>query len=121
MYFNLASIADRVGLCHRVVEGFLMEKKKARQIMSALSQETRFRIFETLVDAGAQGMAAGEISTAVKCAPNSVSAHMTILSAAGLVRSRKDGRSVIYRAIPRAVSDLAALLAAISARCTQDA
>lgn len=98
-----------------------MEKKKARQIMSALSQDTRFKIFETLAVAGAQGMAAGEISTAVKCAPNSVSAHMTILSAAGLVLSRKDGRSVIYRAKPKAVNDLATLLAAIGAKCTQDA
>lgn len=95
-----------------------MDKKKARQIMSALSQETRFRIFETLTAAGAQGMAAGEISTAVKCAPNSVSAHMTILSAAGLVRSRRDGRSVIYRALPKAVSDLAELLGDIGALST---
>ena len=96
-----------------------MEKKKARQIMSALSQDTRYRIFETLTAAGAQGMAAGEISTAVKCAANSVSAHMTILSAAGLVRSRKNGRSVIYRAMPKAVSDLASLLAAIAVNTPQ--
>ena len=87
-----------------------MDKKKARQIMSALSQDTRFRIFEALTAAGAQGMAAGEISTAVKCSPNSVSAHMTILSAASLVRSRKTGRNVIYRAVPKPVNDLIILL-----------
>ena len=98
-----------------------MDQKKARQIMSALSQDTRFRIFETLTAAGAQGMAAGEISIAVKCAPNSVSAHMTILAAAGLVRSRKDGRSVIYRAVPKSVSDLVSLLSNIGGKWTQDA
>ena len=87
-----------------------MNKQKARQIMSALSQETRFSIFETLAAAGVEGMAAGDISIAVKCAPNSVSAHMTILAAAGLVRSRKVGRTVIYRSVPQAVKGLVVLL-----------
>jgi DNA-binding transcriptional ArsR family regulator len=87
-----------------------MDKAKARQIMSALSQETRFKIFETLVAAGAEGMAAGEISDKLKFAANSVSAHMTILSACGLVRSRKVGRSVIYRAVPQAVKVLVDIL-----------
>lgn len=90
-----------------------MQKKKARQIMSALSQETRFRIFETLASAGADGMAAGDISISVKCAANSVSAHMAILSAAGLVRSRKDGRSVIYRAVPRIITELTSQLSGL--------
>ena len=79
--------------------------------MSALSQETRFKIFEVLIRAGPDGMAAGEIAAMTKSAANSISAHLAILDAAGLVRSRKSGRSVIYRAVPQAILDVSGALA----------
>lgn len=91
-----------------------MEKKKARQIMSALSQETRLSVFMLLVAAGDEGLAAGAISDATKSSPTAMSAHLTILSQAGVVNSIKVGRSVIYRAVPKVARELGQFLLTIS-------
>lgn len=87
-----------------------MEKKKARMAMSALSQETRLAVFALLLDAGDAGMPAGIISETTKTSPTAMSAHLAILSQAGLVKSKKIGRSVIYRAIPKVAHELAGFL-----------
>jgi ArsR family transcriptional regulator, arsenate/arsenite/antimonite-responsive transcriptional repressor len=87
-----------------------MEKKKARMVMSALSQETRLTVFKLLVDAGDEGMPAGAISKTTKTSPTSMSAHLAILSQAGLVKPKKVGRNVIYRALPRVIDELAEFL-----------
>lgn len=82
-------------------------------VMSALSQETRLTVFKLLVDAGDDGMPAGAISETTKTSPTSMSAHLAILSQAGLVKSKKVGRSVIYRAVPRVIDELAEFLKSI--------
>jgi DNA-binding transcriptional ArsR family regulator len=56
-------------------------------------------------------MAAGDIAREVGMSPNGMTAHFTILSAAGLVSSEKIGRSVIYTAETEPVEELSALLA----------
>ncbi len=43
-------------------------------------------------------MAAGEIARATDSLPNTLSANLGILAAAGLVTSRREGRSIIYAA-----------------------
>jgi ArsR family transcriptional regulator, arsenate/arsenite/antimonite-responsive transcriptional repressor len=65
-------------------------------LLTALGQECRLRVFRLLVQHGATGMAAGDIATKLGVAPNTLSAHLTVLSRAGLIGSRKEGRSVIY-------------------------
>lgn len=90
-----------------------MEKNKARMAMSALSQETRLAVFTLLRSADDEGMPAGAISEATKTSPTAMSAHLAILSQAGLVKSKKIGRSVIYRAVPRVIDDLAEFLKSI--------
>ncbi|WP_193749083.1 helix-turn-helix transcriptional regulator [Sphingopyxis sp. C-1] len=87
-----------------------MEKKRARMAMSALSQETRLAVFTLLIDAGDAGLAAGAISETTKTSPTAMSAHLAILSQAGLVKSKKIGRSVIYRAMPTVANELASFL-----------
>jgi len=87
-----------------------MEKKKARVVMSALSQETRLAVFTLLVEAGDAGMPAGMISETTKTSPTAMSAHLVILSQAGLVKSKKIGRNVIYRAMPKVADELANFL-----------
>lgn len=87
-----------------------MEKKRARMAMSALSQETRLAVFMLLIDAGDAGLAAGAISETTKTSPTAMSAHLAILSQAGLVKSKKVGRKVIYRALPRIADELADFL-----------
>ncbi|WP_066483766.1 MULTISPECIES: ArsR/SmtB family transcription factor [unclassified Sphingomonas] len=87
-----------------------MEKNKARSVMSALSQETRLAVFLLLIEAGEEGLPAGAIAEATKTLPTAMSAHLTILTLAGLVVSTKVGRSVIYRAVPKVAQDLAEFL-----------
>lgn len=70
----------------------------ALQVMSALSQATRFEVFRRLVEALPDGMAAGDIAAAVGTSPNTMSAHLAILSRARLVTSEKIGRTIVYRA-----------------------
>lgn len=51
-----------------------------------------------LVQAGHEGVTAGEIARRLDVPPNTLSANLNILSHAGLVDSRRDGRSIIYTA-----------------------
>jgi len=70
----------------------------AVEALSALAQESRLAVFRLLVRAGPEGLPAGEIAQEVGVRPNTLSTHLTILGHAGLVRSRRDGRSIIYTA-----------------------
>jgi DNA-binding transcriptional ArsR family regulator len=63
-----------------------------------LAHEGRLTIFRELVKAGPDGLAAGEVSRRVGIAPNTLSASLTVLSHAGLVSSRREGRSIVYTA-----------------------
>ena len=73
-----------------------MELYDAIEALSALAQGSRLKVFRLLVRRGPDGMPAGEIARALKAPPNTMSAHLAILSRAGLVSARKQGRSVIY-------------------------
>lgn len=63
---------------------------------SALSQETRLQVFRILIKAGRQGMLAGEISEVLGVRQNTLSANLSILLGAGLVRNAREGRSIRY-------------------------
>jgi len=73
-----------------------MELKAAVAILSALAQESRLGIFRLLIEQGDDGMPAGDIAARLKCPQNTLSAHLSILSRSGLIRSRRMGRSIIY-------------------------
>jgi DNA-binding transcriptional ArsR family regulator len=73
-----------------------METATAIRRLSALSQEARLGVFRLLVKAGPDGVAAGDISRKLEIAPNTLSAQLAILSNAGLIRARRDGRSISY-------------------------
>jgi DNA-binding transcriptional ArsR family regulator len=75
-----------------------MKSKTAIDVLSALAHEGRLSAFRALVKAGPHGMAAGDIARKLGVRPNSLSANLNILSNAGLVESRRDGRSIIYTA-----------------------
>lgn len=75
-----------------------MESNAAITALSALAHEGRLDVFRLLVRAGKDGMAAGDIARSVGVAPNTLSSNLGILSVAGLVRSRREGRSIIYSA-----------------------
>jgi DNA-binding transcriptional ArsR family regulator len=75
-----------------------METKQAVEALGALAQDTRLAIFRLLVQAGAEGKAAGQIGEALALPPATLSFHLTGLTRAGLAQSRQDGRFVIYTA-----------------------
>jgi DNA-binding transcriptional ArsR family regulator len=75
-----------------------MEKTDAVAALAALAQDNRLDIFRLLVQAGPEGMPAGEVSTSLKLAPNTLTFHFDRLRGAGLVSVRRDGRSMIYAA-----------------------
>jgi ArsR family transcriptional regulator len=89
-----------------------MESKIAVVALSALAHEGRLAIFRLLVQAGPPGLAAGVIARSLEVLPNSLSANLTVLSHAGLIASRRDGRSIIYTADYEAMTGLLGFLMA---------
>jgi DNA-binding transcriptional ArsR family regulator len=87
-----------------------MNETQALDALGALAQETRLRIVRLLVTAGPDGMAAGTIGEAMGATSSRLSFHLTHLEAAGLVRSRREGRSIRYSAVYDALSGLIAFL-----------
>jgi len=71
---------------------------QAVEALSALAHEGRLSIYRLLVRAGAEGLAAGRIAQKLDVLPNTLSANLNVLANAGLVESRRDGRSIIYSA-----------------------
>ncbi len=75
-----------------------MQLPAAVEALSALAHASRLAVFRLLVRAGPDGMAAGDIAREIGARPNTLSTHLTILGNAGLIGSRREGRSVIYSA-----------------------
>jgi DNA-binding transcriptional ArsR family regulator len=78
--------------------------------LSALAKDTRLAIYRLLVQAGPQGMAAGQIGAKLDLATATLSFHLAGLARAGLARSRQEGRFVIYTADYAAMNALVAFL-----------
>lgn len=75
-------------------------------MFDALSQETRLGVFRLLVRAGPDGLPAGALSEELGTPHNTMSFHLNHLSNAGIINSRREGRSVIYSPNFEAVRDL---------------
>jgi len=73
-----------------------MDKTTTLAALAALGQETRLDVFRLLVQAGADGMLAGEISAALDVRQNTMSANLSILLHAGLIRNERQGRAIRY-------------------------
>lgn len=87
-----------------------MEQIDAIAALSALAHPGRLGAFRLLVKAGAAGLPAGEIARLTDSRANTLSANLTILTHAGLVSSRREGRSIIYVADYDSMRDLLAFL-----------
>lgn len=87
-----------------------MKAGKAIEALGALAQEHRLQLFRLLVQAGAEGMAAGELARAIAIPNSSLSFHLGHLTRAGLIEQRRAGRSLIYSADYRAMDRLVAYL-----------
>lgn len=75
-----------------------MELKQAVAALGALAQETRLAVFRLLVEAGPDGLCAGDIGERLGVAPATLSFHLAQLSHAGLVKARQQSRFIFYAA-----------------------
>ncbi|WP_245427464.1 metalloregulator ArsR/SmtB family transcription factor [Pleomorphomonas carboxyditropha] len=73
---------------------------------AALSQITRLEVFQLLLRHEPDGLAAGDIAAALGVPPNTLSAHLAILTRAGLTTAERRSRSIVYRARTTHVSRL---------------
>ena len=87
-----------------------MKLEKASDLFASLGQHTRLQVLRLLVAAGPEGLPAGALSDQLNMAHNSMSFHLGQLKAAGLVRAKKQGRSIFYRPDYDSITALARFL-----------
>ena len=87
-----------------------MQRQDAVAILAALAQDNRLDVFRLLVEAGPEGMPAGHIGASLRLPPSALTFHLDRLREAGLVSSRRDGRSMIYAAQFEAMNSLVSYL-----------
>ena len=95
-----------------------MEKSDAVAALAALAQDNRLDIFRLLVQAGPEGLAAGRVANELDLAPNTLTFHFDRLRGAGLVKVRREGRSMIYAAH---FDEMNVLLAYLTENCCRGA
>ena len=83
---------------------------EATAALAALAQDSRLAVFRLLVQRGPQGLAAGEIAERLRIPAPTLSFHLAQLGHASLVRSRREGRSIIYAADYEGMQRLMAFL-----------
>jgi DNA-binding transcriptional ArsR family regulator len=99
------------GLISSLIEGFFeTDAVSAVSALGALAQEHRLALFQLLVQAGEDGMAAGAIAEALAVPNSSLSFHLAQLHKAGMVRQERRHRSIIYRADYAAMNALVGYL-----------
>jgi ArsR family transcriptional regulator, arsenate/arsenite/antimonite-responsive transcriptional repressor len=87
-----------------------MESESAILALAALAQPTRLDVFRLLVKHEPDGLAAGDIARALAVPQNTMSSHLAILARAGLVKSERQSRSIIYRANLLTFQDLTSFM-----------
>ena len=78
--------------------------------LAALAQDTRLRVYRTLIEHAPEGLTAGEIAQRLDVPPATLSFHLKELARAGLITARQDGRFIWYRANIDAMNGLVAYL-----------
>lgn len=87
-----------------------MEINNAVSAFAALSQPTRIEVFRLLIQSGPDGLAAGAIAAELDVKQNTLSANLSVLLHAGLVRNERQGRSIRYYADMKGLRTLLAFL-----------
>jgi DNA-binding transcriptional ArsR family regulator len=75
-----------------------MDSEHAILALAALAQPTRLDAFRLLVKHQPVGMAAGDVAKSLCVPQNTMSAHLGVLSRAGLISAHRFSRSIVYRA-----------------------
>lgn len=72
-----------------------LDLTEAATTFAALGSEQRLHVLKTLVRAGPDGLAIGELGARTGVTGSTLTHHMKLLSAAGLVDQLKEGRRII--------------------------
>lgn len=83
-----------------------MDKPAVLAALAALANASRLDVFRRLVEYRPDGLPAGRIGALLKIGPTNLSFHLNHLRNAGLIASRRKGRSLIYTARTEAIDAL---------------
>jgi len=75
-----------------------METLPAIAAFSALAHSHRLKVFQILIKASPDGISAGEIASRLGIPSSSLSFHLGLLERAGLIKSKRDQRRIVYSA-----------------------
>lgn len=73
-----------------------MDSKEVATGFAALAQETRVRLLRMLADAGAAGLAAGDLAARLAVPSSTLSFHLAAMEHAGIVQATRQGRQMFY-------------------------
>jgi DNA-binding transcriptional ArsR family regulator len=93
-----------------------MKNADAVAALAALAQDNRLDVFRLLVEAGPDGLPAGQVAAKLRLAPNTLTFHFDRLRDAELVTVRREGRSMIYAA---RFDKMTALVGYLTENCCQ--
>lgn len=91
-----------------------MNTDTALSALRALGHESRLAAFRQLIQAGPDGLSVGELRERLDLPPATLTAHLNVLRAAGLVDDQRDGRVIQVRA---SYQQMNALLAYLTENC----
>ena len=83
-------------------------------VFDALSDATRRQLLALVGDR--RGATASELARELPVSRQAVSKHLSVLSAAGLVASRREGREVRFRLTPEPLSEAMVWMAGVGAQ-----
>lgn len=86
------------------------ESAQVVSALAALAQEHRLAAFRLLVEAGPDGVSAGDLADRLAIPRSSLSFHLNQLMQAGLIVQRRESRSLIYSADFAAMTALVGFL-----------
>lgn len=97
-----------------------IDPERMVQQLAALAQDSRLAVIRLLARYQPFGLPAGDIARLVAVPHNTMSTHLALLEKAGLLRSRRDGRQVIFALDPPSCTTLLANLSIAFAIGGQD-
>ena len=87
-----------------------MQQGKALEAFAALANADRLHLLRLLMPLGKTGLPAGDIGRHLGLAASRLSFHLSTLEQAGLIRSRRQARNVIYAVNPAGMGQTVAYL-----------
>lgn len=84
------------------------QRDRSAAVARALADPKRLCVLENLADGGERSV--GDLSRCVGCQVPNMSQHLSVLRAAGIVASRRQGSTVLYRIADHSVLDLVGAL-----------